>query len=132
MTIGVLAVSVGLVGAYVLTAPRSVEVRGSIVLSGDHSPPWEQRYCVPDGTLVTFYWHTSDGSEVTLSLWSNQRLQPLLYSYSGNSGAGTTTFDSSVYFSLAHAPSPPTLVLVDLYYSVLETYVPGPPSFGPC
>jgi hypothetical protein len=125
------AVGVAL-AALALVQPRSYAETHAFELTAEQSPSWTQAYCVPDGTLVTFAWHTYDGTTVTVRIWSTGLIGPLQYLQTGPHGAGTRYFFGAEYFSAGFVVSPQVEVLVELSFSINGTYLAGTPTFGPC
>jgi hypothetical protein len=127
------ALVVALSAAYLVQAPRAFPEWESITLSGSDSPPWQQRYCAPDGTWVNFAWHTNDASFLAMHVWTNGWLGPgYQYNHYGSGGGAEIFVVDPEYFTAADPVSTGVSVVITLSFTVNGTYGSGPAAFGAC
>ena len=119
--------------AVVITHPFSMTRSVTLTLTAEQSPPWLDAYCLPGGTIFSFSWHSSDGSRVTLEIWSTGLLNPLQYQRSAVAGNGTLFYAEREVFAASNVTAQSVEIDVSLSFSVNQTILPlANPSYGPC
>ena len=128
-----IALAVAIVLAILYTVPVGTPETVSFALTSDSSQPYLEFYCLPESTVFSFAWHTSDGSSVTVTIWSPGELIPYQYAHYGASGNGSLFSVPVEEFGAANVTASSVVVFVSLSFSVNETAIHhGPPSYGPC
>jgi hypothetical protein len=119
-------------------APASYSEHKTVMLTFEQNPAWRASICIPgtnsgqpDWTTVSFNWTSGTAQIVTLVVWQHP-LSPdqSVYNRTATSGSGFYSSQGTEEFAAFAAPSPSTVVTIQLSYT-LPGHQWGGPIAGP-
>lgn len=136
--IGAIVVVVVVIAVLYYVTPQSYSEKRSLTLSFQQNPPWRNSICIPgttsgnpDFTNVSFTWSSSNSAVVDLVIWPPGNIpEQFVYNVTASSGSGWYSSQGTEYFAAFGAPSPTTVVTIDLSYT-LPGHTLGGPIAGP-
>ena len=124
LLVAVLAAAI-VIAAVVLVIPRTVTETATVTISSESSPPWTAAFCVPEGTVFSYSWHTGDGSTVSVVLSRPATVGPPFVE-SGSQGNGSLYSTGITIFTVQNATAESVVVTFDLSYSATVNYLSSP------